>query len=165
MPQSDWASENKTDDADYVEGDVYVNGDINIHGDTNVFGNVDAAGVEDPDPNDADVPPDGEVTGDPVTGRYGHRQQRLRGAPEPRRPDGRRREQLRRHRRRDRHHVQPHRLRPRRAEREHVWPAGGSGTHDNPHFHLQNGSSHTLSFGQSRDGNLILVKGTSGSTT
>jgi hypothetical protein len=48
-----WAEMTKSNDGDYIDGDVYVNGDANINGGTNIFGDVDVTG---------------SVTGDPVTG-------------------------------------------------------------------------------------------------
>lgn len=161
-PQSDWASEAKTDDADYIDGDVYVNGDIKIQGETNIFGDVDAAGSEDTDPNDGVSTPDGEVTGAPVTGTATNNSSYV-APPDLSDPTG------------DgvstydtiadivvdtSNHGSTGTGFIRGEQSASTYGLlGGVGTHDNPHFHLQNGSSHTLSFGQSRDQKLILIKG------
>lgn len=45
-----YASSPKTDDADYVEGDVYVDGNVVITGGTNIFGTEDASGTTSGEP-------------------------------------------------------------------------------------------------------------------
>lgn len=149
-----WAGAAPEVDADYIEGDVYVNGDVTLNGGTNVFGDVDAAG----DGDSTVVGTDGEITGAPVTGTSTSQSDYI-APPNLADPfgNGQSYESI------ADEIVTTNNLtgyvRGEQAASTYGPDLGPAGTHDNPYFHLQNGSSSTLSFGNSRDGDLILIKG------
>jgi hypothetical protein len=138
-PDDDWATTPRTDDADYTVGDVYVNGDVAINGGTNMFGDVDATGA---------------VTGDPVTGTATNGTRPIAPPDLAEMDYGSLADEV----------VQegsplPGYVRGEQAPSYYGADLGPAETHDRPHFHLQNGGSSTLSFGEARDGQLILIKG------
>lgn len=149
-----WAGATPEVDADYIEGDVYVNGNLTINGGTNVFGDVDASG----DGDTGVAGPDGEVTGAPVTGTSTSQSSYI-APPNLADPlgNGQGYESI------ADEIVTTDNLtgyvRGEQGASTYGDALGPAGTHDNPYFHLQNGSSSTLSFGNSRDGDLILIKG------
>lgn len=157
--QVNWAGMAKSNDSDYIEGNVYVNGDVAILGGTDVFGDVDAARREDPDVDEAQWDT-GEVIGAPVSGNTTNNSSYI-SPPDLSNPTGdgvTTYEDIADVVVEGNQHL-PGFIRPERTASTYGNDLGPEGSHDNPHYHLQNGSSPTLSFGHSLDGGLVLVKG------